>query len=91
MVNVDEIYDVEIEGIGDKGDGVAKIDGLAVIVQGSKKIGEQLQIKITNVRERFAFAEIVENSDQEEKVEEGQEEETSSDSEDFGDDPEEAE
>ena len=88
-VNVGDTFDVEIEGIGSKGDGIAKIEGLAIIVQESKIIGEHMKVKITNVREKFAFAEIVENYGRDgkgsaEETEEPKEEEKYEDTEDFG-------
>ena len=49
---------VTIEALGNSGDGVAKIDGFVVFVKGAK-LGSKPNIKITDVKPEFAFAEIV--------------------------------
>ena len=57
-VKVGEEYDVEINEVGSKGDGIAKVKNFVVFVSGAKQ-GEKLKIKITDVRDRFAIAEKV--------------------------------
>lgn len=57
-VKVGEEYDVEINEVGSKGDGIAKVKNFVVFVNGAKQ-GEKLKIKITDVRDRFATAEKV--------------------------------
>jgi predicted RNA-binding protein with TRAM domain len=55
-----EVREVEIEGIGDQGDGIARVErGYVIIVPGTEK-GERVTIEITNVRENVAFSEVVE-------------------------------
>jgi predicted RNA-binding protein with TRAM domain len=51
---------VEIENIGDKGDGVARIDGGYVVIVSDADVGERLRVEMEQVRENVAFAEIVE-------------------------------
>ncbi|NLV06346.1 TRAM domain-containing protein [Haloarcula rubripromontorii] len=51
---------VEIDNIGDKGDGVARIDGGYVVIVSDADVGERLRVKMNQVRENVAFAEIVE-------------------------------
>ena len=63
-VKVGEEYDVEIKETGSKGDGIARIKNFVVFVNGTKK-GEKAHIKITQVRNRFAIGEKVEDSTQE--------------------------
>jgi len=53
-----DMLDVLIESTGKSGDGVAMIEGFAVIVRGSRS-GEKLRIKIEAVKPNFAFAEIL--------------------------------
>jgi len=58
-VKVGEEYDVEINEVGSKGDGIARIKNFVVFVKGVKK-GEKAHIKIEEVRNRFAIGEKVE-------------------------------
>ncbi|SEH45404.1 Predicted RNA-binding protein, contains TRAM domain [Halopenitus malekzadehii] len=51
---------VEIENIGDQGDGITRVDrGFVVIVPDTEQ-SERVTIEITDVRENVAFAEVVE-------------------------------
>jgi predicted RNA-binding protein with TRAM domain len=51
---------VEIEGIGEQGDGIARVErGYVVIVPDTEK-GERVRIEITDVTQNVAFAEVVE-------------------------------
>jgi predicted RNA-binding protein with TRAM domain len=68
-VKVGEEYDVEINEVGSRGDGIARIKNFVVFVSNAKK-GEKMKIKITDVRNRFALAEkIGEVKKEEEKKE----------------------
>jgi predicted RNA-binding protein with TRAM domain len=73
-INVGEEYDVEIDEIGSKGDGIARVKNFVVFVENTKK-GEKAHIKIKEVRNRFAIGEKIEVKEgekmtEEEKVEE---------------------
>jgi len=48
---------VEIEDVGDEGDGIAKVDGFTVFVSGASE-GERVEIVVDEVKPRFAFAEL---------------------------------
>jgi len=51
---------VEIEDIGEQGDGITRVErGFVVIVPDTKQ-SERVMIEITDVRENVAFAEVVE-------------------------------
>lgn len=51
---------VEVESIGDKGDGITRVErGFVVIVPDTEK-GERVTIEITDVRENVAFATVLE-------------------------------
>jgi predicted RNA-binding protein with TRAM domain len=51
---------VEIEDIGDQGDGITRVErGFVVIVPDTEQ-GERATVEITDVRENVAFAEVVE-------------------------------
>lgn len=58
-VKIGQQLQVSIEGEGDKGDGIAKHEGFVIFVPGSKR-GDTVNIRVTKVMTRFAFAEIVE-------------------------------
>lgn len=83
MVEVNDEFDVEIISTGKKGDGVAKIDGLAIIIPDTKP-GDNVKIKINAVRERFAFGEVITSDDSDQEQEEESEDSYPEDSEDFG-------
>jgi predicted RNA-binding protein with TRAM domain len=58
-VAVGEEYDVSISDISRRGDGIAKIEGFIIFVPGAKT-GQRLRIKVVEVANRFARAQIVE-------------------------------
>ena len=51
-------YTLKIEAEGEKGDGIAKVNGFVVIVPGAK-IGEEVKVRITKVLRRMSFAEVI--------------------------------
>ncbi|MFB6141142.1 MAG: TRAM domain-containing protein [Halosimplex sp.] len=59
-VEEDETRRVEIEDLGDQGDGITRVErGFVVIVPDTEQ-GERVEVEITDVRETVAFAEVVE-------------------------------
>lgn len=58
-----EVLDVEIEDIGDQGDGIARVGPGYVIITPDTERGERAAVKMTEVRENMAFAEVVERYD----------------------------
>ncbi|MCL4381569.1 TRAM domain-containing protein [Candidatus Marsarchaeota archaeon] len=56
-VKVGDVVDVKIEAVASKGDGIAKIDGFVIFVKGAKE-GEEVKVKITDVKARFATGEL---------------------------------
>ena len=84
-------YDVEIEGIGEKGDGIAKINGYVVIVPNVQK-GDRVKVKVNAVRGKVSFAEVIgeatsepeTDAPQEESQESEEMDEASEDSEESG-------
>lgn len=52
--------DVEIESIGDQGDGIARVDRGFVIIVPDTDVAERVEVEISDVRENVAFAEVVE-------------------------------
>lgn len=53
-----ERYHVKIESIGRGGDGIARIKGFVIFVPNTQ-VGDEVDIEIKNVKERFAFADVV--------------------------------
>jgi len=54
---------VDIEDIGEQGDGIARVErGYVLIVPDTEK-GERLTIEITNVRENLGFATVIEREE----------------------------
>lgn len=59
MIEIDKEYIVNIESLGYEGEGVAKIDGFPIFIQGALK-GEKARIKITKKKKKFADADVLE-------------------------------
>jgi predicted RNA-binding protein with TRAM domain len=59
-----DMREVTIETIGDRGDGIAKVDRGYVVIVPETEPGDEVSVEITNVRENVAFAQVrdVENT-----------------------------
>jgi len=57
-VSEGDTLEVNIEAVGTKGDGIAKIRGFVLFVPGVKE-GDAVKIKITKVLEKVGFAEVI--------------------------------
>jgi predicted RNA-binding protein with TRAM domain len=57
-VEVGKEYDVEVTELSRRGDGVAKVQGFVIFVQGAK-VGQKVKVKIDRVGPRFASATVV--------------------------------
>ena len=57
-VKVGETYDVEIKSVGEKGDGIARVNGFVLFVPGVKK-KDYVKIKVTKVLAKVGFAQVV--------------------------------
>jgi predicted RNA-binding protein with TRAM domain len=53
-----EVLEVEIEAVGEKGDGIARKDGFVLFVPGVKE-GDRVKVKVTRVLRKVGFAEVV--------------------------------
>ena len=51
-------YDVQISEVSRKGDGIARVQGFVIFVKDGK-VGQNAKIRVTQVGNRFATAEIV--------------------------------
>ena len=54
---------VEIEDIGDQGDGITRVERGFVVIVPETDPGERVEIEITDVRDTVAFADVVERID----------------------------
>jgi len=52
-------YEVSIQAIGGKGDGIARVQGFVVFIPGVSK-GDYVKIRVKKVLEKAAFGELVE-------------------------------
>ncbi|MDS0281853.1 23S rRNA (uridine(2552)-2'-O)-methyltransferase [Haloarcula onubensis] len=58
-VRAGDVVEVTIEDMGEEGDGIAKVDGFTVFVSGVDQ-GETLDVRIDDVKPRFAFGQPAE-------------------------------
>jgi predicted RNA-binding protein with TRAM domain len=59
-VSEGDVREVTIETLGDKGDGIAKIERGYVVIVPDSKPGDEPTVKITSVRENVSFADVIE-------------------------------
>jgi len=57
-----EQRDVEIENIGDQGDGIAKVERGYVVIVPETSVGDRVTVEMQQVRENVAFADIVDDT-----------------------------
>ena len=57
-VEVGKEYEVEISELSRRGDGIARVQGFVIFVEGAKA-GQKANVKITSIGDRFAKAELV--------------------------------
>jgi predicted RNA-binding protein with TRAM domain len=85
--------DVKIDGVGEKGDGIARVDGFVLFIPGVRE-GDEVRVKITKVLSKVGFAEVVgkgsarkaKQSNAEMEAEDAEPEEVPEDTTDFGED-----
>jgi predicted RNA-binding protein with TRAM domain len=57
-VEMGKEYEVQISELSKRGDGIARVQGFVIFVEGAKA-GQKAKIRITSIGERFAKAELV--------------------------------
>ena len=57
-----EQREVEIENLGDQGDGIAKVERGYVVIVPETNIGDRVTVEMRQVRENVAFAEVVDRN-----------------------------
>ena len=60
-VEIGKEYEVQITEISRKGDGIARIQGFVIFVR-EGKVGQNAKIRVVQVGNRFAIAEIVDGT-----------------------------
>ena len=81
-----EELDVNIESLGGKGDGIAKVKGFVLFVKGVQK-GENCRVRVTKLLEKVGFAEKIgaaQSQPKEHKMPAPEPEPEFEDTEDFG-------
>lgn len=58
-VSEGETREVEVESLGDQGDGIAKIDRGYVVIIPDTEVGERVTVRLENVQENVGFAEVI--------------------------------
>ncbi|QIB26859.1 23S rRNA (uracil(1939)-C(5))-methyltransferase RlmD [Caloranaerobacter azorensis] len=58
VIKLNEIYEVKIEDINHKGQGVAKIEGFTVFIDGGLP-GDKCKVKLINIKKNYGVGEIV--------------------------------
>ncbi|MBI5066577.1 TRAM domain-containing protein [Candidatus Woesearchaeota archaeon] len=56
--NIGDEFEVTVESVGEKGDGVAKKNGFVLFVPNTKQ-GDTVKVRVTKLFKKFAFAEVV--------------------------------
>jgi predicted RNA-binding protein with TRAM domain len=56
-VEVGKEYEVEIQEMSKRGEGIARIEGLVIFVANTKQ-GDHVKVKITRISRKFAEAEV---------------------------------
>lgn len=55
-----DVRTVEIEGIGDQGDGIARVDRGYVVIVPDTNVGDEVEIEIEETRPNFAIGRVIE-------------------------------
>lgn len=56
-----DLCEVEIEDFGEQGDGIARVGPGYIVFVPDTQVGDRVTIEITQARDNFAFAEVVED------------------------------
>lgn len=57
-VKLNGIYDIDIEDLGSRGEGVGRVDGYTLFIEGALP-GERVKAKITKVNKNYGFAKLM--------------------------------
>jgi 23S rRNA (uridine2552-2'-O)-methyltransferase len=57
-VSEGDVFEAEVVGEGDEGDGIVRVDGYVLFVEDARE-GETIEVRVTELKPRFGFAERV--------------------------------
>ena len=63
-VEIGKEYDVEVQELSRRGEGIARIKGLVTFIRNAKP-GDNVRVRITRISRRFAEAEVVKKQSEE--------------------------
>ncbi len=58
MLNIGKIYEIDITDMGHTGEGIGRVDGLTVFVEGALK-GDKVKVKISKCKKNYAVADLI--------------------------------
>jgi predicted RNA-binding protein with TRAM domain len=64
-VSVGETLTVEIEDVGEQGDGIARVDGEFVIFVPSTDVGDEVTIRVTHLLDTYGFGQVISDREDE--------------------------
>lgn len=60
-----DLIDVEIDSLGDQGDGIGRVGSGYVVIVPDSDVGERVNVRINEPKENVALAEVVKRYDSE--------------------------
>ncbi|ESS08881.1 MAG: putative RNA-binding protein, contains TRAM domain protein, partial [uncultured archaeon A07HN63] len=58
-VEIGETRELEIDSLGDQGDGIARVDRGYVLIIPDTEVGERVTVRIETTKQNVAFADVV--------------------------------
>ena len=64
-VSEGDVREVTIEGLGDQGDGIARVDRGYVVIVPDTDVGDEVEIEIRELHDNFAMGRVIEGEEEE--------------------------
>lgn len=68
-VSEGDVREVTIEGLGDQGDGIARVDRGYVVIVPDTDVGDEVEIEIRELHDNFAMGRVIEGEEEEPSTE----------------------
>ena len=68
-VSEGDVRQVTIEGLGDQGDGIARVDRGYVVIVPDTDVGDEVEIEISELHDNFAMGRVIEGEEEEPSTE----------------------